>query len=98
MILPLKYQIAINLVFDFDQVNEYQIVRKYDYVGFAEFYLAQFINNCKSDEEIDRQIYTQLVELDARLGTTASDQLFHCLRKMTRSNIIKVIIYEMIHS
>ena len=73
-------------------------MRKYNYVGFADFYMAQFINKFESDDEIDRQIYTKLVEIDTRLGTTASEQLFHCLRKMTRSDIIKVIIHEMIHS
>ena len=44
----------------------------------------------KSDNEIDKEVYNELVELDTRLGTTASDQLFKCLYRTTRSDIIKV--------
>ena len=31
-------------IIDYDQVNEYESVRKDDYVGFADYYLSQFIN------------------------------------------------------
>ena len=44
----------------------------------------------KSDDEIDAEIYSKLIELDARLGTTASEQLFVILCNTTRSDIIKV--------
>ena len=43
-----------------------------------------------SNDEIDKEVYAKLVELDKRLGTTASEQLFWCLKKTTDSDIIKV--------
>ena len=85
-------------IIDYDQVNEYESVRKDDYVGFADYYLSQFINKFKSDDKIDKQIYAKLVKIDRSLGTTTSEQLFHCLRKTTRPDIIKVLIYEIIHN
>ena len=52
------------------------------------------MNQCnkesKSDDKIDKEFYNELVELDTRLGTTASEQLFMCLWHTSRSDIIKV--------
>ena len=75
---------------DLDQVNENADVIKHNVVGFAHFYLKQCREKSKSDDEIDIKVYTELVELDTRLGTTASEQLFACLFITTRSDIIKV--------
>ena len=44
----------------------------------------------KSNDVIDIQVYTELVQLDSIIGTTASEQLFMCLQYTTRSDIIKV--------
>ena len=45
----------------------------------------------KSDDQIDIEVYTKLVQLDSRLGTTASEQLQWCLNNTpTLSDIIKV--------
>ena len=43
-----------------------------------------------ADEKIESQVYSQLVGLDSKLGTTASEQLLKCLLFTTRWNIIKV--------
>ena len=59
-----------------------------DYVGFAEVYLERCEE--QSNDGIDKEVYAKLAELDTRLGTTASEQLFCCLQKTTRSDIIKV--------
>ena len=59
-------------------------------VGFASKYLERFDEESKSDREIDREIYAKLVQLDSRLGTKASKQLYYCLKNTTRSDIIKV--------
>ena len=75
---------------DFDQVNEYKDLRKKGLVGFAQVYLIQCNEESKSDDKIDKEFYNELVELDTRLGTTASEQLYWCLKKTTRSDIIKV--------
>ena len=69
-------------------MNDFKSVRKLGYVGFAYLYLE-----FNSDHEIDEEIYTKLVELDKRLGTclaTAFEQLYWCLNRTTRSDIIKV--------
>ena len=78
------------MTFDFGQVNEYEKLRKGGWVGFAEVYL----NQCNKDSEIediaDTQVYSKLVELDSRIGTTATKQLFQCLRYTLRLDILKV--------
>ena len=71
-------------------MNEYESVRKLKYVGFADFYLGQCSEKQKSNVKIDKQIYTRLVEIDTRLGTTASEQLFECIFFTLRLDIIKV--------
>ena len=71
-------------------MTEYKDLRNENWVGFAEFYLER----CDKDSEIeniaDTQVYSKLVELDSRLGTTATEQLFECLRFTLRFDILKV--------
>ena len=76
---------------DFEQVNEYESLRKKDYVGFAEVYLKRCDEESKSNDEIDKEIYSKLVKLDTRLGTTAGEQLFGCLEHTLNLDIIKVL-------
>ena len=71
-------------------MNEYESLRKLGWAGFAHLYLMRFRKESKTDDEIDIQVYTKLVELDSRLGTTASEQLDWCIEYTTRSDIIKV--------
>ena len=70
-------------------MSEYVSLRE-EYVGFAELYLERCVEESKPNDEIDKEVYAKLVELDTRLGTTASEQLFWCLKKTTDSDIIKV--------
>ena len=77
-------------IIDFDKVNEYESLRKKGYVGFAEVYLKRCDKESKSDDEIDKEIYTKLVKLDTRLGTTAGEQLFGCVFYTLNLDIIKV--------
>ena len=71
-------------------MNEYDGLRNRNWVGFAHIYL----NRCNKDSEIeniaDTQVYSKLVELDSRLGTTATEQLFECLWYTIRLDILKV--------
>ena len=71
-------------------MSEYVSLREANYVGFAHVYLQRCEKESKSNDGIDKEVYAKLVELDTRLGTTASEQLFECLQKTTRSDIIKV--------
>ena len=63
------------------------------WAGFANLYLRRFEKESKSDNEIDIQVYDKLVQLDSKLGTTASEQLTCCLVYTTRSDIIKVYFF-----
>ena len=59
---------------------------------FAEEYLERCNKESKSNDNINKEVYTKLVELETRLGRKASEQLFWCLCYTTRSDIIKDII------
>ena len=61
--------------------------------SFAAYYLDQ-CGEAKSEDEIDIQVYTQLVEVDSRLGISAAEQLFACLCRTTRWDIIKVLFED----
>ena len=71
-------------------MNEYEFLRKRNYVGFANVYLEGCNKRSHPNNVIDKEVYNELVELDKRLGTTSSEQLLWCLLKTTRSDIIKV--------
>ena len=59
-------------------------------MGFAETYLRRCNNESKSNDKIDKEVYSKLVELDTRLGTTATEQLFWCLFYTLDLNIMMV--------
>ena len=77
-------------IIDFDEVNENERVKKANYIGYAHFYFLQCHKESKSDDEIVKEFFTKLVELDTRLGTPPSEQLFMCLRFTVNLDIIKV--------
>ena len=57
---------------------------------FTEVNFDPFNKNTISNDEIDIEVYSKLVQLDKKLGKTASEQLFDCLFRTTRPEIIKV--------
>ena len=78
-------------------MNEFDRLRNENWVGFADVYLDRcdvYLDRCDQDsitENIpDIDVYNQLVQLDTRLGTTWSEQLYKCLFRTTRLDIIKV--------
>ena len=74
-------------------MNDYEELRKVGALGFAHVYLDRFNAKSMSDDEIDIEVYTRLVELDSKTGTSASEQLTCCLHFTTRSDIIKVYFF-----
>ena len=82
-------------IMDFEQVDQYERLRNLSWVGFAHVYLFRCKKVFTSNDEIDIEVYTELAQLDEKLGTTASEQLSECLRYTNRSDIIKVIINKM---
>ena len=57
-------------------MSEYESVRRDGWTGFAQVYLKQCHEESKSNNQIDKEVYNKIVELDTRLGLTASEQLF----------------------
>ena len=74
-------------------MTEYEKLRKTSFLGFANVYLWRCDKESKSGDIADAQLYKKLVELDTRLGTTASEQLYWCLKWTTRWDIIKVLFF-----
>ena len=79
---------------DFDQINEYERLRGKNWIGFAEVHLNRCKKESKSDDEINIEVYTQLVELDSRLGTTATEQIFTCILHSHRMDFLEVRIEQ----
>ena len=71
--------------------NEYDELReKLGWVGYAHYYLG----NCYDDSELinkaDIEIYKKLLQIDSKLGTTPTEQLFECVKHSVRIDLIKV--------
>ena len=84
-------RLKILQIIDFEQVHEFRNYWGKNLAGFASVYLRRCNKESKSNDEIDKELYAELVKLDTRLGTRASDQLYECLSHTTRSDIIKDI-------
>ena len=74
----------------FERVTECEKLREIFLVGFAHVYLWRCDKESKTENIADVQLYKKLVELDTRLGTTATEQLFKCVFYSLRFDIIKV--------
>ena len=70
-------------------------MRERDYVGFAHVYFQTFDQKSDSNARIDIKVYKKLVEIDTKLGTTASEQLLLCLAYTNRLDIMKVRFYDL---
>ena len=71
--------------------NNFDVLRgKHGYVGYANYY----IHNCWDESELknkaDVAVYKQLLEINSKLGTTQSEQLFGCVFSSLRIDLIKV--------
>lgn len=65
--------------------------------NFNHIFSSCYLSDCWNDEA-KKSIYRRLVEIDSKLGTKASTLLFACLKKTTRSDLIKVLVKAMIYS
>ena len=72
-----------------DQLDHDKL-RELDVVGYAHFYLFKCWNQSELKNKADVTIYTQLLEIDAKLGTTQSEQLFKCVFHSLRIDLIQV--------
>ena len=71
----------------------YDELRELDWVGYAQYYLQECWNESELKDKADVTIYQQLLEIDSKLGTTQTEQLFECVFSSVRMDLIKVKIY-----
>ena len=90
LIFALSHALILIQTINFEEVNEYEDLRRNGFVGFAQEYLGRCEMKSNSEDEIDVKVYDKLVELDTKLGTTAAEQLFDCLVYTLRLDVIKV--------
>ena len=72
-----------------DQVGNDKL-RELGYSGYADYYLNKCWNKSELKNKADVTIYKQLLEIDSKLGTTQSEQLFECVLYSPRLELIKV--------
>ena len=70
--------------------GEYDELKELGYVGYAHYYLKFCWDKSELKNKADVKIYKQLLEIDAKLGTTQSEQLFGCVFNSLRMDLIKV--------
>ena len=69
----------------------YDVLReKHGYVGYANYYLQECWDESELKNKADVKIYKKLLEIDAKLGTTQTEQLFKCLIYSPRKDQIEV--------
>ena len=72
----------------------YDRARSRGFVGFAELYLKQCNGETPSKNMANICIYKQLAMIDKILGTSNSEQLYWCLDKTSRKEIIMVRLFH----
>ena len=70
--------------------NKFEMLRENGFAGYAEYYLQGCWDKSELTNKADVDIYKQLIEIDAKLGTTQTEQLFWCVFYSLRMDLIKV--------
>ena len=71
--------------------NEFDVLReKIGYVGYAHYYLQVCYDDSELINKAKIEIYKELLEIDAKLGTTQTEQIFWCVYNSVRVDLIKV--------
>ena len=76
---------------NFEEWKDYDWILESHDKGYADYYLRMCKNDSKKINEADATVYQKLVDIDSTLGTKLSDQLYWCLYRTTRWDIIKVL-------
>ena len=77
---------------DFEESKDYDwIIKETSDYGYAGYYLRNCWNDSKLINEADAKVYKRLIVIDTNLGTELSVQLWICLCRTTRWDIIKVL-------
>ena len=75
---------------DYDWILQQTEITNQFFHGYAEYYLYKCWNESKWINEADAKVYQGLIDIDSKLGTELSQQLWACLNWTTRWDIIKV--------
>ena len=72
--------------------NLFDVLRdeKHRFVGYANYYVFKCWDKSEFKNKADVTIYKQLLEIDSKLGTTQTEQLFECVFYSLRMDFIKV--------
>ena len=73
-----------------DPEKNFDVLREKNFVGYANYYLQESWDETELKNKADVTIYKQLLEIDAKLGTTQTEQLYWCLRYSPRKDLIEV--------
>ena len=74
-----------------DQENIYDELREeLGAAGYASYYIYHCWDESELKNKADVSIYKQLLEIDSKLGTTQSEQLFECVFHSLRMDLINV--------
>ena len=71
--------------------NNFDVLReRHGYVGYAHYYLKKSYDESELKYKAEIEIYKNLLEIDSKLGTTSTEQLFKCVSYSVRMDLIKV--------
>ena len=81
------FKIGINVDVKDGKYNE---LKELGFVGYATYYLQKCWAESELKNNADVTIYKQLLEIDSKLGTTQTEQLYKCVFHSVRMDLIKV--------
>ena len=71
--------------------NAFDVLReKYGYVGYANYYLGNCYDDSALINKAEIETYKELLDIDSKLGTMQSEQLYGCVQMSIRMDLIKV--------
>ena len=70
--------------------EDYETIREYGFAGFAEYYLKECWERSILMNKADVTLYKQLLEIDAKLGVTQTEQLFKGVFRTLRMDLLVV--------
>ena len=77
--------------------NTFDELRGRGYVGYAHYYLRKCYDFSELENKAVIENYIELLEIDAKLGTTQTEQLFGCVFESVRMDLIKVkVIFDLL--
>ena len=65
-------------------------VRELGFVGYANYYVFKCLDKSEFKNKADVTVYKQLLEIDSKLGTTPTEQLFLLVFRSLRTDLIRV--------